>query len=153
MKSTRTLWIVRYFCLAVLATVVSAGLLSAEEYTCTVSLTGETRWGATTLPAGDYTFKINTDKSPYWATVRGANGSVMIPALSIDDHYFAGRSMLIVARQGGKRSVRFFHLGSAEFRNSGGGVVFSYPRPRDEFPLMANEPQLIERVPVTVNGK
>jgi hypothetical protein len=86
--------------------------------------------------------------------VQGPNGTVQIPALAINDRYFAGQSMLILARQGGKRSVRFLHLGAPEFSRSGGGAVFSYPRPKDEAPLNAvNEPQLNERVPVLVAAR
>jgi len=153
MNRTRTLWMARCLFLAVMAIVASAGLLCAQDYTCTFTLPGETRWGTATLPAGNYTMKIDTSKSPHWATVRGPSGTVQIPALAINDRYFAGNNMLILARQGGKRSVRFLHLGTPEFRGAGGGVVFSYPRPKDEPPLVASEPQLIERVPVLMAAK
>ena len=50
MNRTRNLTSVKLVLLALLATVVSAGLLSAESYEGTFTLPVVTRWGAVILP-------------------------------------------------------------------------------------------------------
>ncbi len=58
MKQTRSFTTVRLAVFALLATVVFAGLLSAEDYRGKFTLPFEAKWGTAALPPGDYTFEV-----------------------------------------------------------------------------------------------
>ena len=138
--------LIRVLLLALLATMASASLLSAEDYSCKFSVPHQITWGKTTLPPGDYTFKLNTDIHPFTAKVEGEDVSVYVPASGLTEGAKGGQSSLIVVRRGGKGIVRTLFLADQ-------GMVFSYNLPKGELPLMAQEPQLIQRIPVLVSGK
>ncbi|MBZ5516459.1 MAG: hypothetical protein LAN62_16730 [Acidobacteriia bacterium] len=146
MNNTRSFTLVRVAFLALLATVLSAGLLSAEDYRVTFTLPCEARWGEATLPPGDYSMIVDT-ASPYKVTViRGENGRRFVLPMGINDHQFAGRSVLVLVRHGGQGTVRALRL-------TGPGLVFSYAPPKGESRLLAQAPELIQRIPVGASGK
>ena len=146
MKTTRSFKLVRLLALALLATVVSAGLLSAEDFEGKFTLPCEAKWGLATLPAGDYSFRLNTVVAPYTITVRGENGNAMIMAWGNSDSGVSGRSELILVRRGKTGTVRALHLAEA-------GRIFTYAAPKGEPQLLAQTPVLIQRVPLSVSGK
>jgi hypothetical protein len=153
MTKTRTFTSIRVVFLALLATVASVGLLSAEDYKGTFTLPFETRWGKAVLPAGDYSFTIHTTKSPQLATIRGENGSVFAMPSGYSNREVNGRSELILVRRGNKGTVRALALAAPGHGSPNGGIVFSYALPKAESPLLARAPELIQRVPVVVSGK
>ena len=151
MTNTRTFTLIRVVFLALLATVASVGLLSAEDYAGTFTLPFEVRWGNAVLPAGDYSFTIDTAQRPHQATVRWGNGAAMILSSGTSDRQFSGRSALFLVRRGNKGTVRALHLETPGRGTS--GLVFFYSPPKGEPPLLAHAPELLQRIPVVVSGK
>jgi hypothetical protein len=150
MNKTPRFTIARLGLLALLATVVSAGLLSAEDYKGTFTLPFEVRWGSAVLPAGDYSFTIDTARDSQRATVRWENGAAMVMPSSISDRQFDGHSALILTRRGHRGTVRALALATPGTGSRKGGLVFSYAPPKGEAPLLAQAPELIQRIPVTL---
>jgi len=148
MNPTKGLTLIKVLFLALLATVASAGLLSAEDYKGKFTLPVETKWGTATLPAGDYEFKLNTNVAPYTIKVSGVSGkdgAVFIFAAGVSDASAPGQSTLIIVRRGRNGTVRAFHLAKE-------GLVFTYGAPKGEL-LLAEGPQLIQRIPVLIAHK
>jgi hypothetical protein len=127
-----------------LATALSAGLLSAEDLKGTFTLPFEVRWGTAILPAGDYSFQL--DNSNYIVTIRGENQAAMVLSPSRRDDNQSGSSALIVVRHGKRGTVRALRLPEQN-------VVFTYPARKGEPPMLAQAPELIQRIPVVVSGK
>lgn len=147
MNQTKYLASIRVLFLVVLATAASAGILTAADYSGKFTLPVETRWGTATLPAGDYSFKLNLNVRPFTAQIIGKDVQAYIFAASFTDGNNGGDSALIIVRRGGKGVVRALHLAKE-------GLMFTYSAPsKGELPLMAQEPQLIQRIPVIVSGK
>lgn len=177
MNKTRNLTIIRVVFLALVGTTLSAGLLRAEDYKGSFTLPFEIRWGNATLPAGDYTFTIETDKVPNLATVRGENRAAMIIATGKSDSQFSGRSSLLLARRGRTGVVRELHLAIPGLKPSTsrqdvrvydrgklvsnvetqtpnqGGIVFVYSPPKGEPSMLAQTPELIQRIPILIASK
>jgi hypothetical protein len=136
-----------------LATALSAGLLSAEDLKGTFTLPFEVRWGTAILPAGDYSFTIDTGDPLHLATVRGRDGAAMIMASGTSDRQFSGRNALFLVRRGRAGTVRALHLATPGIGSPKGGLVFHYSPPKSEPLLLAQAPELIQSVPVVVSGK
>jgi hypothetical protein len=148
MKSTRTLKSVRILLLAVLAAGLSASLARAQEYEGKFTLPFEARWGTAVLPAGDYSFRINTNNYSCIALVsQGGRGVAFImPDTAASRGEVAGSSALIAVRSAGSYRIRAFRLAEA-------GVVLEYMPPKAERQLLAQQPVLFQRVPVIAAGK
>ncbi len=145
----------RLVLLAMLATVASVGLLSAEDYVGKFTLPFEVRWGKAALPPGDYTFNIDLARGGHMAKIidQDGNSVAMIMASGTSDRQLDGRSELILVRRGNKGTVRALALATPGFGSPKGGLVFSYPAPKGEPPLLAQGPELIQRIPVLIAGK
>ncbi|MFB3924084.1 MAG: hypothetical protein ACE145_20365 [Terriglobia bacterium] len=143
----------KYFLFLLVATCLAPGLLSAQDYRGTFTLPFETRWGPATLPAGNYTFTINAGKAPYLARIRGENGEAIVMAAEMSDRQTVGRSELVLVRRGRQGTVRALTLAIPAIGSPEGGVVFVYARPKGEQPLLAQGPELIQRIPIVAAGK
>ncbi len=130
--------------LAMLGAALSAGVLSAQDFQGSFTLPFETRWGTAVLPAGDYTFKLDTVK--YVVTVYGENRAPMILSSSRNTDSTFGSNKLIVARHGSKGTVRTLRLAELQ-------LAFNYSAPKGEPPMVAQEPELLQPIPVVVYGK
>ena len=150
MNRTRNFTSVKLVLLALLATVASAGALCAEGYEGTFTLPFEARWGTVTLPPGDYSFTVNTVGSNV-ATIRGENGGAFVMHATIGENEFAGRSALFLVRHGRTGTVRALHLKTSGRGNR--GLVFFYSPPKGEPPMLAQVPELIQRIPILVAEK
>ena len=144
MTHTRTSTLIRVVFLALLATAASAGLLSAEDAKGTFTLPFEVRWGTAVLPAGDYSFQI--DNTNYIVTIRGENQAAMVLSAAPSANNDPGSSALIIVRHGNKGTVRVLRL--AEQRQ-----VFTYALPKGERPMLAQTPELIQRIPILFASK
>jgi len=144
MTNNRTSTFIRVVLLALLTAVASVGLLSAEDSKGTFTLPFEVRWGKAVLPAGDYSFKI--DNTNYVITIRGENLAAMVLSPTPSPNKHAGSSELIIARQGKQGTVRALRLAEQN-------VVFSYPALRGEPPMLAQTPELLQRVPILFASK
>ncbi len=146
MNPTRSFAIARASILAFLASFGLAGLLKAEEYEGKFTLAFESRWGRMTLPAGEYTFKLDTDIHPYTVKVTGKDGATFVYADGATNDKPGGRSELLLVRRGNKGTIRALHLAPE-------GLFFTYAVPLSERQLVAEGPQLIQRLPVVLSGK
>ncbi len=148
MNNTRSFPLIRVVFLALLATVASTGLLSAQDVRGTFTLPFEAKWGMATLPAGDYEFKLDTASGPHIATVRqGQRTLAMIMANAGSTRgKVAGPSALIIVRRGRTGFVRALRLAEV-------GATLEYLPPKGERQLLAQGPVLIQRIAVSVSGK
>ncbi len=131
--------------LVALAALLAPSFASAQELTGKFKLPFEARWSQAVLPEGDYTFVINS-AAPRWIRVqREGQAHTFTPAYwsSTKDK---DTSALIVARREGRGTIRSLYLKEV-------GLTLHYAAPNTGPELMAKEPVLIERVPLTVSGK
>lgn len=146
MNNTRSFTLIRLAGLALLATALSAGLLSAEDYEGKFTLPFEARWGLATLPPGDYSFRLDTANARHLAKVYGKNGGFLVWPVGVSDVDVPGRNELIIVRTGRAGRIRALHLAEP-------GLLFSYAAPKSERQMLAQAPELIQRIPVAVSGK
>ena len=129
------------------AVLLFARLTSAQVSAGQFTLPVETRWGTAVLPPGDYSFRLPSPALPAVVTVSGQRKKVMIMAdAGISEHGVSERSSLTLIRIGEKAFVRSFDLGHL------GTTLYYRPRKAQGAP-MAQQPELIQRVPVTVATK
>jgi hypothetical protein len=76
--------------LGVLATSGNAQNVYQGKFT----LPFETHWGSATLPAGDYTFTLQSTSAPYTIYLRGEGLNAIIRATSIDDRSVSDHAQL-----------------------------------------------------------
>jgi len=130
--------------LAASAVLLFARLGSAQVSAGRFTLPVETRWGTAVLPPGDYSFRLPSATLPAVVTVSGQGQKVMIMVTGgTSEHEVSDGSSLTLIRVGQKAFVRSFDLGHL-------GTTFFYRPPKGQEVLMAEEPELIQRVPVTV---
>ena len=144
MKSTRSLKSVRILLLAVLAAGLSASLVSAQEYEGKFTLPFEARWGGAVLPAGDYSFSL--DRGHIALVRQGRRGVAFIATSKATRGEVAGSSALIAVASAGSYRIRALRLAEA-------GVVLEYMPPKAERQILAQQPMLLQRVPVIAVGK
>ena len=143
MNSTRSLKSVRILLLAVLAAGLSASLARAQEYEGKFTLPFEARWGLAVLPAGDYTFRVNPSEAPCMVLVsQGRQGVAFIMANGgANRGEVAGSSALIAVRSAGSYRIRALQLAEV-------GVVLEYMPPKAERQILAQQPVLLQRLPM-----
>jgi hypothetical protein len=131
----------------VLAAGCSATLASPQQgptaYKGKFKLPFPTQWGGTTLPAGDYTFKIESTAWPVMLTVRQAGPhakTYMIWSGSISERNFSEQSALMVVRNSGSLVVRSLRLREI-------GVEYRFQVPKGQT-MLAQGPELIERIEI-----
>ena len=138
MNSTRLSSMIRFLGLAVLAACFNAGLASAQVFQGKFTLPFEARWGKATLPAGDYSFALDSASGQGMLHLyRGKNGAGMFSAQAYNKAY-SGRAELTVV--GG--TVRSLNLPDI-------GVVLHYAPQRAK----TAGRELAQIVPVTPAGK
>ena len=144
MKAIRNHGWLKVLVLAAFVACLTGGLASAQEYKGSFTLPFDTQWGKAILPAGDYSFKVDTAKAPFVAHVRGEQGSIMVLAQAISNPSRSEHSELVIASSRGKATVRALCL--AEI-----GVVLSYGKSHPQASALARheEPVLYRRVSVT----
>lgn len=130
--------------LGILAVLFASTAARAEKYKGTFTLPFEVSWGAATLPPGDYSFALDTDKGPHTVTVRGPNEAAMVMP-SGKEGAKSGSSALVLIRTGNRGIVRQLRLVEA-------GQAFNYgpEEPRGRF--IAQRPELLQRIPVYVSA-
>ncbi len=147
MNSTRSFTLVRFLVLALLAACFNAGLASAQVSAGKFTLPFETRWGRAVLPAGDYSFTLASGSLPAIVTVRGEGNAAMIMATGgTSQGRISDQSALFVVRSGGKATVRSMYLEHL-------GLTFYYTAPKAGKQLVAQKPELIQPIPISVAGK
>ena len=91
---------------------ILAGTVAANAQTAfhgTFQLTSAVRWGKTVLPAGEYTFTMNSVQSPIVIQSVGGKASAMEAPKSIADAA-SGGSYIFITGDGPERTVRSINL-------------------------------------------
>jgi hypothetical protein len=124
---------------------VSAGAAQAQSHTARLSLPHEVRWGAATLPAGDYRLTMDTIAGPL--SVIDASGQIRALLRGVPDSPMASQpASLLITRDGSVRTVRSFNCPAW-------GTKFVYkPISRSERALLADA-AAAETVPVRVASR
>ncbi len=138
---------VAFLALALLAVCFNTGRASAQDFIGKFTLPIAAQWGKAVLPAGQYTLEHNSMRRPDLVTIRGNEKTVM--ALPVSQSFNADQSAnsnLLLARMSGKAVVRVLVLKEL-------GMEFRYPWPKGERVLIAQNPVLYERIPITRAGK
>jgi len=99
-------------------------------------------------PAGDYSFTLDTNSGPTIASVsQGRRGVALVMANAGSTRgKVAGPSALIIVRRGRTGFVRALRLAEAE-------ATLEYLPPKSERQMLAQTPELIQRIPILVSGK
>ena len=97
--------------LGFIAATVSAMPASAQAaFKGSFTLTSDVRWGQANLPAGDYTFTLQSSAMPARIVVRGANGSQFVITSSMDVKSIDAPSNLTVVRRNGESRINRLYL-------------------------------------------
>jgi hypothetical protein len=144
MKGIRNLRVMGISGALAVATFLTAGFAGARPRQCVgdFTLTSETRWGTAILPAGHYTFEL--DEAADLITVRGQNRAVIFVSRHDEDNRVDSNALILASRDG-KHVVRALRLAQ-------GKKVFFYAVPKETPKAVAQDPVMIERVPVTISG-
>jgi hypothetical protein len=142
MKSIRSFTLLKLATASLLAICFNAGLASAQT-AGKFTLPFEARWGEATLPAGDYSFKLEELPTGYKVHVfQGTKNIAYIVNQGFDGEP-TGPISLTVIRNSAGNTVRGLSLPEI-------GVVLHYgPKPRRS----AAEEREIARIPVTASVK
>ena len=138
-KFTRILAIVTFGLIAICASASSASAQGAFQGKFT--LPNDVRWANASLPAGDYTFSLNSPTMPGWVLLQGPNGGVFILTSVIDERNEGDSSKLTIERRGGISFVRSMYLADL-------GVELTYrvPKTPKQDVVLAQGPVSTEQV-------
>jgi hypothetical protein len=129
--------------LGVLAVLFAAHAAKAENFRGTFTLPIEVHWGGATLPPGEYTFNLDTAQFHSIATIRGEKQAVMVMPNRGVEKARTGSSVLILTRVGNQGFVRQLRLVEA-------GLAYNYAPAGPKGRLIAQGPELIQRIPVVL---
>jgi hypothetical protein len=111
------------------------------------TLPSEVRWEGTVLPAGDYSFSMESASLPAHILLRGPNGAQFVRPAGISENNPAQESYLTIERRGEWGYVREMYLAPL-----GMHFTFTTPKaPKDQ--LLAQGPATTERVLISSAGK
>ncbi|MGC9997181.1 MAG: hypothetical protein ABSF71_14760 [Terriglobia bacterium] len=140
MNSIRISTLLRFLGLVLLAVCFNAGHASAQMFQGKFTLPFEARWGTATLPAGEYSFRVDgvcATCSVYLS--RGIQNVAMILAWGRSENH-SGHAELSVVR-GTVRTLRLPQI----------GVVLYYASPQHKHLTAPEERELAGTVPVTAS--
>ena len=109
MKSNR----IRIFASAVLglfAICASARPAAAQAFKGSFTLPEEVRWQSAVLPAGDYTFSMDSAAFPATIVIRGKKQAVVVRTVGLSGKPMEAPSHLRIERRGEARYVRELYL-------------------------------------------
>ena len=143
MTQNRTCKLLAPIGLALLAVCFTASFATARDSEGKFTLPCETHWGTTLLPAGDYTFTLDSSPAGYILVLRDAARLRVniIVNHGVSDHQTMARSELILVRTGGSYRIRALRLAPLE-------LTLEYSIPKEGKQLIAQNPQLLLRIPV-----
>jgi hypothetical protein len=147
MNSNRSWRLVKLLVLALLTACFGASLANAQAARAKFTLPFEARWGQSILPPGNYSFTLDTTAVSGRIFLLNAEGkAVFVPnntATSTGKR--SEHSELIITRRGAKATVRALHLGDR-------GVTLYYVPPKGEPTVIAEAPDLIQRLSISMAG-
>ncbi|HEY6903146.1 MAG TPA: hypothetical protein VI216_02480 [Candidatus Acidoferrales bacterium] len=127
---------------------IASGLQAGPSEEGRFKLPFDAQVGKMTLQTGDYTFSVDRADGSY-GLIRVYRGTeslgIMVPQELDSFHGQFGHAALLCIRHDGKVTVRALRL-----PNIG---TFYFEMPKDLQTLLAQQPQMIETVPVQVSGE
>ena len=129
-----------------LAAICASAVPASAQAVCAGSFTlpNEVRWQGGTLPAGDYTFRMESAAAPARITLKGPNGFAFVSALVADKDAHGGQSSLTIVRRGSKAFVHDMYLAQI-------GLRLQYRVPKaTKTELIAQGPETTERILVAM---
>ena len=146
MKTNRSLSWVKTLIVAVAAVCWCASLASAQsairgEFT----LPFEARWGQAVLPAGEYSFNLQSIRAPEVIQIRGEGKSVLVMAQGASDAPTSNDSALVLAQDGATYVVRSLRLAPL-------GITLAYAPHKGKSQSVAMAPERTQRLPVRLGG-
>jgi len=144
--SRKILWIALGAVIAIAAIMpgLQAGPMTAGRF----KMPFDAKMGKTALPTGDYTFSVDRSAGSYGliSVYRGAESVGILVPQELDIYHGQGQSpALLCIRHDGKVTVRALRL-------PGIGTYY-FKMPKELKTLVAQQPELIETVPVQVSGE
>lgn len=111
------------------------------------TLSNEVRWQDIVLPAGDYSFSMESAATPAQILLRGPNGAHFIFSAGRSEDQKTQQSFLTIVRRGDSGYVRELYLAPL-------GVHFTYDVPKiPKEQLLAQGPATTEQVLISTAGK
>jgi len=157
MKRNRSIAVL--FAVAVLAAAFGASRASAQEFHGKFTLPFAARWGTANLPPGNYTLKVShTPVGQGRVEVRSEDGPQAF-AFSVTGSASpsVSKNVIFCIRQGSAGIVRALQLGplgeTMYFHVPKGTQLYVKNRSAKKHALLAQAPELLERVPVVASGK
>jgi hypothetical protein len=142
MNGIRISSLIRFSGLALLAACFVAGHANAQVFQGKFTLPFSARWGKAILPAGDYSFTLDSvDTTCMLRVYRGKNGAGMVLSQSYDKSY-SGHAELTV-EEGTVRALNIPEL----------GIVLQYAPQHPKHITAPEERQVAQLVPVKAVGK
>lgn len=135
---------------ALLTAIIVVGMIAPRIRAGSTAVVGafklpfNAKWGQAALPTGDYTFEINNFSSQGLIAVYQGTRSVAVMFPESFDEYRVNKGKdfeLLCIRHDGKVAVRALQTDLG---------TFYFPLPKELKLLLAQQPQLIETVPVQV---
>lgn len=147
MTTNRSLSLVNTLVLLGAALCSSASLASAQsaikgEFT----LPTEVRWGQAVLPAGQYSFDLQSIRAPEVIHVRGEGKNVLVMASGESALPSTTDSALVLAQNGATNVVRSLRLAPL-------GMTLHYTPHKGEVQSVAMATGSTQRIPVRVSGR
>ncbi len=150
MKTNRSSWMVRNLVLALACAALFTGMANAQnvEYEGKFTLPFQAQWGRLTLPAGSYSFTLYSSATgaDMFLVQQGKRTLGIVMPQGHGQAGSSGRSVLFVARGSGRARILALH--AAEL-----GTDFFYRPPKAGGIELASAPELIQRIPLSRNGK
>jgi|SRR5208337_2163368 len=134
--------LLRLLGLALLAACFNAGHASAQVFQGKFTLPFEARWGQATLPAGDYSFTLDSVRKTCALRLHRGNNNVALILSQAQDENYSGQAKLTVVAG----TVRALSL-------PGIGLVLEYPPQHHGYLTAPEERKIAQIVPVATTGK
>jgi hypothetical protein len=136
------LTVLRLVVLGMLVVGFNANLANAQTFKGKFTLPSATRWGLATLPAGEYSFTLDSDYPGSRVTIyRGTQGVARIQTPVVNS--MKSGSSEIVMENGTVREVNLPQI----------GVSLHYPKHNPGHRAAPQEPQVAQIIPVAATGK
>jgi len=132
--------------LALLVASLAPTSASAQDFKGTFTLPVETAWGQTVLPPGTYSVTLSSLAYPSFAKIDGEGAHFLVMPSGVDTGKASDSNKLVIARSSGRARIRSLSIGAL-------GMAFQYPAPKREPLVVAQGPELIERLTITLGGK
>lgn len=145
MTANRNFRLFALLALALLAASLAPTSASAQDFKGTFTLPVETRWGQTVLPPGTYTVTLGSLAYPSLAKIDGEGAHFFVMPSAVDAGKASDSSKLVIARASGRARISSFCIGAL-------GMTFQYSAPKREPLVVAQGPELMERLTITRGG-